>query len=310
MATRIVINNGGSFDKLLTQNLSGADTFLVATAYLNTSGLNHVMTSVERILDAEGEVNVVHGFYPHITETETIRNLARLADGSDRMSYGVYTGAKRSLEGSFHPKIYLTHSQAHDWRVVVGSSNLTRGGLKSNLEVNCVLAGSSADPAIRQCKEIFNKIQNDPNIHRPTIEWIEAYDHIRNLERDNRDQFNRDTEEAYKRLFNITQVPQWQAETRYECVVKALQFLENIDGGGTFHHYTDISLTAKQIAAGRFKEKYWIDGVRQALNTNTVYRDMTKSGKSKKLFERRDGDKGTSGDYRLSDIGRMYRGRR
>ena len=302
------MNNGESLGRVLTQNLRGADTFLVATAYMNTRGLDHVMSSVESILNSKGTVNVVHGFYPQITETEAIRNLARLADGSDQMSYGVYTGRVRSAEGSFHPKMYLTHSKENDWRIVIGSSNLTIGGLNANLEVNCTLTGSSSEPAIRQCRRIFDKIQNDPNIHRPTVEWIEAYDHIRNLERQNRTQFNRDTEDAYRRLFNITQVPQWQAIKRFEGVVKALQIIENINGEGTFHHYMDISSTAKQLAAGRFKEKHWVDGVRQALNTNTVYREVTSSGKSKKLFEREDGDKGTSGFYRLSEYGRIYRG--
>lgn len=308
MPTRIVMNNGDSLGEVLIQHLRGADTFLVASAYLNAKGLERVMSPVERILDAKGVVNVVHGFYPQITETEAIRELARLADSSDQMSYGVYVDAPRSLEGSFHPKMYLTHSQENDWRAVVGSSNLTRGGLRSNLEVNCTLSGSETEPAIRQCKTVFDKIQNDLNIHRPTIGWIEAYDRIRNLELKNRSQFHKETSNAYEELFNITQVPPWQAKKRFECVVKALQILENINGKGTFHHYMEISSIAKQIAAGRFKEKHWIDGVRQALNTNTVYREVTSSGRSKRLFKRQDGDKGTSGLYRLSKLGRSYRG--
>ena len=308
MPTRIVMNNGDSLGNVLAQNLKGADSFLVATAYLNANGLERVMSPIERILDAKGSVNVVHGFYPQITETDAIRELARLADGSDQMSYGVCVDAPRSLEGSFHPKMYLTRSQDNHWHAVVGSSNLTRGGLRSNLEVNCTLSGFATEPAIRQCRKVFDKIQTDPNIHRPTIGWIEAYDRIRNLEIKNRTQFHEETRDAYEELFNITQVPPWEAKKRFECVVKALQILENINGNGTFHHYMEISSIAKQIAAGRYEEKHWVDGVRQVLNTNTVYREVTSGVKSKRLFEREDGDKGRSGRYRLSVMGRSYRG--
>ena len=308
MPTQIVMNNGDSLGDVLAQNLKGADSFLVATAYLNANGLERVMSPIERILDGKGLVNVVHGFYPQITETDAIRELARLADGSDQMSYGVYVDASRSLEGSFHRKMYLTRSQDNQWHAVVGSSNLTKGGLRSNLEVNCTFSGFATEPAIRQCRKVFDRIQVDPNIHRPTIGWIEAYDRIRNLEIKNRNQFQKETRDAYEELFNITQAPPWQAKKQIECVVKALQILENFNGKGTYHHIMEISSIAKQVVAGRFEETHWVEGIRKQLNTNTVYREVTSAGKSKRLFKRQDGDKGRSGRYRLSALGRSYRG--
>lgn len=302
MATRIVMNNGESLGDVLAQNLSDANQFLVATAYLNANGLMQVMPAVESILDLKGQVSVVHGFYPQVTETSAVRELAKLADGFDQMRYGVYTDLDRSLEGSFHPKMYMTHSRTCDWRVVIGSSNLTRGGLSSNLEVNCTMTGSASHPAIRQCRTVFDRIQNDQNMHRPSIEWIDAYDHIRNLELRNRTQFQDETKEAYAKLFEITQKPSWIAKTRVECVIKALQNLEDISGRGTYHHLVEITAEAWRIARGRFQESHWAAGVRQALNTNTVYRERGSKG----LFEREDGDKGRSGSYRLSVKGRSY----
>ena len=303
MTTRIVMNNGESLSDVLAHNLRDARTFLVATAYLNANGLSRVMPAVERILDDKGQVSVVHGLYPQITETRAVRELAKLADSFDQMRYGVYTNLNRSLEGSFHPKLYMTHSEANDWQVVIGSSNLTRGGLSSNLEVNCTLTGPTSNPAIKQCKAVFDRIQNDQNMHRPSIEWISAYERIRNLELKNRYQFEEETKDAYAKLFEITQTPSWIAKTRVECVIKALQNLEDINGVGTYHHLNEITLEAWRIARGRFQERHWAAGVRQVLNTNTIYRE----GGSRRLFEREDGDKGKSGRYRLSVKGRGYR---
>ena len=303
MSTRVVMNNGESLGDVLSQNLNDASTFLVATAYLNANGLDRVMPAVERILNRNGQVSVVHGFYPQITETQAIRRLAKLADSSDQMSYGVYTDLDRSLDGSFHPKMYMTHSEANDWQIVIGSSNLTRGGLSSNLEVNCTLAGSASSPAIRQCRSVFHKIQNDRNIHRPTIEWINAYDHIRTLEDLNRRKFHQETRDAYAKLFDISQIPIWEAKTQMDCVVKALQNLENINGRGTYHHLNEITLEAWRIAKGRFAEPNWAAGVRRVLNRNTIYLE----DESKELFERQDGADGRSGCYRLSTNGIRYR---
>ena len=303
MTTRIVMNNGESLGDVLAQNLSDANQFLVASAYLNANGLMQVMPAVERILDLNGQVSVVHGFYPQITETSAIRELAKLADSFDQMRYGVYTDRDRSLEGSFHPKMYITHSKANDWRVIIGSSNLTKGGLRSNLEVNCTLEGPESNPAIQKCRFIYERIQIDQNTYRPTVDWIDAYDKIRNLELKNRKKFHQDTRDAYDELFKLWQSPSWEPETRKECAIKALQNLEGISGRGTYHHLDEITTEAWRIAKGRFKALNFDAGVRNILNTNTIYREEN----SAKLFEREDGDKGRSGRYRLSVKGRHYR---
>ena len=203
MATRIVMNNGESHGEVLDSILEDADTFLVVTAYLSKNGLDRVKPALERILNDNGCVNLIHGFYPHITDTETIKTLTRLVEDFDTMRYGVHMDLSHSLEGSFHPKMFLTHSVDETWRVLIGSSNLTRGGLKSNLEVNCLLTGSTSDSTIERCIQTFDSIQNDPNIREPTLEWVEAYDQYRYLELKARTKFQNETREAYQDLCNI-----------------------------------------------------------------------------------------------------------
>lgn len=304
MPAHIVMNNGDSLGKVLAANLETASLFQVATAYLNHRGLDRVIDPMQRILEQDGEVSVAHGFYPLITETETIRSLARLADSFDQMSYGVYADTERTLEGKFHPKLYLTYSPVDRWRAVIGSSNLTQGGLRANLEVNCTLSGSASTPEIQQCRDVFKKIQHDQNLHRPTVEWIEAYDEIRNLEIDSRERFRAETKDLYDKLFNITQVPPWVPKTREECVIQAVQNLERRDGRGSYHHLNEITPEAFKIADGRYQARFFSEGVRQALNTNEIHKYD-----GNQLFERQDGAEGNSGRYKLSARGRNYRGR-
>ena len=302
MSTNIVMNNGEKLANVLGEHLKDARTFLVATAYLNQGGLAHVQASIRRILDDGGNVSVVHGFNPLVTETEAIQRLAELKMDCTNMNYGVFVGRRRSQEGIFHPKMYLTESSDNSWRTVIGSSNLTSAGLSRNLEVNCTFHGSSSDPVIRECKQTFDRVLNMGELLQPTAEWLEAYDEIRQNALDIQRRSHQETNEAFEKLFDVFQVPTWLPKTRDDCVVKALQYLESINGAGTFHHLDQITPEAWNLSSGRYKNLNWAAGVRQVLNTNTIYR----SGSSKKLFERRDGDKGNSGLYRLSERGRRY----
>lgn len=306
MSVEILVNNGASFGRVLAQSLKDASLLRISTAYLNYNGLKHVIDSVERILQEEGEVSVIHGLYPIVTETDVIRKLAELDMDFKQMNYGVFNSSDRETVGNFHPKLYLTQSPERYWQAIIGSSNLTKGGLKSNLEVNCILSGTDRDPTIERCREIFKTIESDKAVQRPNSEWIATYNRIRELELKNQRDFHSQKEilEAYDRLNRLYQEPPWPAKTRLDCVVQALQNLESRSNQNEYHHLTEITPEARRIADGRFEETHFAAGVRQQLNTNTIYRDEP----SKQLFERQDGDTGHSGFYRLSAKGRRYRG--
>ena len=300
MADQIVLNNGDTLGRVLKEHLYGANSFLAASAYLNLRGLKTVLDPIKQVLKRRGEVSVVHGFYPQITEVEAIRQLAELEMDFESMRYRVYLERDRSAEGAFHPKLYLTSKPKNEWHAVIGSSNLTRGGLTTNTEANCVLQGSAQTALIRDCLKTFRSIESNQNLYRPTAEWIETYERLREHELQNQKRSNDEVADVYENLFELSQEPTFQPKTQTDCVVQALRDLEAKYGVGTFHHLKDIEYEAWRISGGRYTKTNWDASVRHVLNANTIWRA------GKQLFERKDGDKGHSGIYRLSDNGRRH----
>ena len=297
------MNNGENFGTILTRNLADASEFHVLSAYLNENGLNHVLNSIQKILDGNGKVSVVHGLYPSITEPRAIRRLTELEMDYTSMKYGVFVDPTRSVEGKFHPKLYLTQSDESDYRAVIGSSNLTRGGLTSNLEINCTLTGSDSSPVIKQCREAIDKIHSDPSTHLPTAEWIDRYEELREVHLKNDSSTQQQSKELFEGLYELGQRPPWVPITKFDFVVKAVQNLEQRGPSGKYFHLSDITEEAWRISEGRYGKLNFDATVRHHLNRNTVYL----GGKSKLVFERSDGADGRSGEYRLSDRGRQYR---
>ena len=59
-------------------------------------------------------------------------------------------------EKSYHPKIYIA-KRKNEVRILIGSSNLTNGGLYSNIEGNILLSGNVDEPVISDVLEFFEE---------------------------------------------------------------------------------------------------------------------------------------------------------
>ena len=60
--------------------------------------------------------------------------------------------------------------------MIAGSSNLTGGGLESNVEVNAVVSGRATEPPIRQAQAIFGRILNWHTLFSPNESYIAQYE--------------------------------------------------------------------------------------------------------------------------------------
>jgi type II restriction enzyme len=59
---------------------------------------------------------------------------------------------------------------------MVGSSNLTRGGLKDNVEINVILSFDKQDENLETLLDIYARIKYQPTCFVPDSEYIDAYD--------------------------------------------------------------------------------------------------------------------------------------
>lgn len=145
MATHRVIAQpaGGTAGAELVTNLRDPawDTFRCAVAFAKAPGVRHVAPDLRAFVLAGGQATVSIGISRGGTSLEGLGDLWRILDGHGQL-YVFHEGRPGSI---FHPKLYLFRNPTHA-RVVVGSSNLTQGGLYRNHEIVTVDDLDLSDP--------------------------------------------------------------------------------------------------------------------------------------------------------------------
>ena len=117
---------------------------VISVAFLTESGISSIQTALLPVAD---RTIVIAGVRNGITSAQALR--ACLAIGCT--TYVVDTGSRHVL---FHPKVYFSRN-AKEARLIVGSANLTTGGLISNIESSLYLdLGLAAKENVSLIKDV------------------------------------------------------------------------------------------------------------------------------------------------------------
>jgi len=138
---------------ILDQELRTATSAALSVAFITESGLNTILENLEGISYRGGEVRVLTGLYQAITDSNSLR---RMNDAQGK--YGDKFLARISLEQQFHQKLYVIRSKPLDrTTIIIGSSNLTAGGLKSGGELNIMIKTRIGSALARKIDSIFGE---------------------------------------------------------------------------------------------------------------------------------------------------------
>ncbi len=177
---RIIDNATRPAGDELLESLEWASDVRIATAFVKGSGVAKLSDSLKRVLSRGGEIQVVYGLDFRITDPEAIEEILSLADGNpDSVKHYAYSDWGLAISHVFHPKLYVCAASEGSARVLMGSSNLTRGGLWRNFEVNAVISGTLNDPVIIQAGNRFNAAVTHAGCFTPTMEYVDAYRELR-----------------------------------------------------------------------------------------------------------------------------------
>jgi HKD family nuclease len=133
----------------LGRDLDRGGRLSVAVAYAKESAL--AALDLERWSQRDGcELAVVAGTDFALTELAVLKRLEPRLGNRCRVFHGI-AGV------NFHPKLYLV--EQGDRRIAyVGSSNLTLGGLRTNIEANVRLEGPADARELRDAAELFREL--------------------------------------------------------------------------------------------------------------------------------------------------------
>ncbi len=151
MEIQLVSNDDVKLKDTLADACTGAERVRVAVAFVKGSGLV-TAPALEQLMLRGTEVRLIAGVDFQLTDLSAIERFDRPPSAAR-----IYLSGQPAERIAFHPKVYLIESR-QDAVAIVGSSNLTGGGLLNNLEANLVLRGSRDDPVIARVREFHDKL--------------------------------------------------------------------------------------------------------------------------------------------------------
>jgi HKD family nuclease len=149
--------------------LQTAKQFRIAMALVKKNGIDLLRDAMDSAFDCGAKGQFLVGVdLP--TEPDAIEILCNLRDQySPRFQLAYFRPAKRQ---DFHAKVGLFQSTAGKWSAIVGSSNLTQGGLCDNYEANVLVDDSRV---AKQLLGYFEELFQGGGAKEVTKEWIERY---------------------------------------------------------------------------------------------------------------------------------------
>ena len=304
--TTVIDNTNHPLGEILNRELRIANEFHAASAFFNSGGLDIIKPEIERILEDNGSVYIVHGADFRITDSMAIQGLVELKMRYENMSYFVHCDWWMATRHSFHPKLYIATPDRQKYCAIIGSSNLTRGGMSENIEVNTIIRGNLLEEPINQCLNIFKSIHDSVPLLQPDMSFVESYDRLCQSadHLSPRQDLPSELADVYQKLVTLQSDARggWSPSTQTEFIIKAM---ENLADGDFTQYLTLESIynETERLARNTDQQYKWDtfrNSVRGRLNDDTL-------GKGKRdLFERLGGISGRYGQYRLSDEGMNY----
>jgi HKD family nuclease len=157
---------------VLLDSLSSAKEVRIAVAFLKNSGLNLVEGELIQCLRRGGFVEFLIGLDFRITDADALLRLKKIGT-----KVYCYSNPLTDDTPVYHPKLYIFKEEAKAL-VVIGSSNLTEGGLKDNVEINAILSLSDGDELLSDIYALYNRLKFQPNRFEPDLDFIEAYNEV------------------------------------------------------------------------------------------------------------------------------------
>lgn len=277
----------------------------IAVAFLKQSGVKTIEDSLLMSLDKGGQFELIVGLDFKTTDPKAIKyfiDLSKQYKGVHFYCYGDKGDNKNDIV--FHPKIYLFRNPK-EMVSIIGSTNLTKGGLMSIFEVNTIF-NEQKPIYYEQLKAIYNSVKYTDTLFTPDEEYLYKYSDVFTALEKKGTEAQKDTG-VQKVIRELSQKETMLPGTIPSLKSMIIEFLKQQEQNGIsvvklsdIYNYLDERIK-KPMFAGKFKLDTFHNTIRGELNHNEL---NSNDSKSMRLFER----VGT-GYYTLTDYGKKYAGR-
>lgn len=162
------------FDALIQETLQATEIFF-AVAFMKYSGFRLIEPALERLLLNGGYAEFVIGLDFRTTDVISLRKLKAKANAYPNHCKLYCYSDPLDHTNSYHPKLYLLRN-IEKTVVILGSSNLTQGGLIDNMEVNVLLQTNKEADEAEHLIGIYQNIKYQPTCFIPDEDYLNAYE--------------------------------------------------------------------------------------------------------------------------------------
>jgi len=149
--------------RILTDCFEQAEQADVVVAYIQQSGVTLLRNPLDRIGRA---TRLICSLDMDVTDPAAIKTL---------MAMGVQVKVYQTDRGAMHAKLWLFKDASGGRRCIIGSANLSAGGLRNNVEVGVDLNEAEHPEAVAQARNLFGFLWNSERCGALTERDIDAW---------------------------------------------------------------------------------------------------------------------------------------
>lgn len=166
MNNRLLVNskNTNLLHELVT-SLKECKSFYFSVAFINFSGLQLLLDPLKEAANRGVEGRIITSTYLNFTEVKALEKIKSF----DNIDLKVFSSVE---EKGFHTKVYIFEYES-DYKVIIGSANMTQSALKSNIEWNVEVVSKSETPFIQDVLKEYEHLWDISN--DATREFLEEY---------------------------------------------------------------------------------------------------------------------------------------
>jgi superfamily II DNA or RNA helicase len=159
-------NQTTNFYNTISKLLDGCDSFIFNVAFINYSGLQLLLDGLKKCEQRGVGGKILSSTYLNFTEPKALEKIKEFKN----IELKVFDCDKHNL--GFHSKAYIFEFK-QDYKVLIGSSNITASAFKTNIEWNIKTVNKKDDIFIKEIMKEFQSLwKNSQNV---SVEFLESY---------------------------------------------------------------------------------------------------------------------------------------
>jgi len=161
--------------KVLNQTIPKAKELKFAVAFIKYSGFMLIEEDINKCLRKGRNIEFLVGLDFRTTEPKVLRLLKKLSNEGFPVKCYCFSDPSFGDTPVYHPKMYLLND-GENATIALGSSNLTRGGLKNNVEVNAVITAFLKEEVVSDAYGLYGRLKFQQSRFEPDLEYIDKYE--------------------------------------------------------------------------------------------------------------------------------------